>query len=228
MFKRSFVKPIIFILVLVFILAFGYAYSNGFCTYRNGYGPGMMYGNGNGSGNGYGPGMMYGYNNGQSSYQTIPTNQLKSFSDLTGNVAVDDKNNSVTFNDQNPVIPIIASPNDNAMYSFGVGNLINPTIIVRKNANVTLKLINNDDDMYHGIIITNTAPSYPYMVMMNISLAFQYSAIRPLPYEDKQSKLLATGSTEFSANTPGTYYYICQVPGHAQHGMYGKFIVLDK
>ncbi|MHB1087594.1 MAG: sulfocyanin-like copper-binding protein [Acidimicrobiales bacterium] len=23
----------------------------------------------------------------------------------------------------------------------------------------------------------------------------------------------------------GTYYYLCPVPGHAQQGMYGKFVV---
>jgi rusticyanin len=212
MFKKSFVKPIIFLLVLASLLVFGYAYSNGFCAY----------------GNGYGPGMMNGYYNNQSNYQTMQTNQLKSFSELAGNVTIDNKNNSIIFNDQNIIIPVVASPTDNSMYSFGIGNLINPTIVVRKNSNINLKLVNNDDDMYHGIIITNTPPPYPYTVMMNVSLAFQYSAIRPLPYEDKQNKLLATGSTEFNANEPGTYYYICQVPGHAQQGMYGKFIVLDK
>ncbi|RMF30463.1 MAG: hypothetical protein D6752_04035, partial [Candidatus Nitrosothermus koennekii] len=29
----------------------------------------------------------------------------------------------------------------------------------------------------------------------------------------------------FTADTPGTYYYICLVPGHAALGMQGKFIV---
>jgi nitrite reductase (NO-forming) len=33
------------------------------------------------------------------------------------------------------------------------------------------------------------------------------------------------GSTTFIAGAPGTYYYICTVPGHALQGMQGSFIV---
>lgn len=34
-----------------------------------------------------------------------------------------------------------------------------------------------------------------------------------------------TGEVTFVADTPGTYYYICTVPGHAIQGMKGTFIV---
>jgi len=34
-----------------------------------------------------------------------------------------------------------------------------------------------------------------------------------------------SGSTTFTAGAPGTYYYICLVPGHAALGMQGSFIV---
>jgi len=34
-----------------------------------------------------------------------------------------------------------------------------------------------------------------------------------------------SGSTTFTAGAPGTYYYICTVPGHASLGMQGSFIV---
>ena len=33
------------------------------------------------------------------------------------------------------------------------------------------------------------------------------------------------GTTTFTAGAPGTYYYICTVPGHAIQGMQGSFIV---
>ena len=33
------------------------------------------------------------------------------------------------------------------------------------------------------------------------------------------------GSTTFVAGAPGTYYYICTVPGHALQGMQGSFTV---
>ena len=34
-----------------------------------------------------------------------------------------------------------------------------------------------------------------------------------------------SGTTTFTAGAPGTYYYICTVPGHASLGMQGSFIV---
>lgn len=34
-----------------------------------------------------------------------------------------------------------------------------------------------------------------------------------------------SGSVTFTAGAPGTYYYICTVPGHALQGMKGSFIV---
>ena len=35
----------------------------------------------------------------------------------------------------------------------------------------------------------------------------------------------ASGSTIFTVNKAGNYYYICPVPGHVQLGMWGKIIV---
>jgi len=34
-----------------------------------------------------------------------------------------------------------------------------------------------------------------------------------------------SGSVTFTAGAPGTYYYICTVPGHALQGMQGSFII---
>ena len=33
------------------------------------------------------------------------------------------------------------------------------------------------------------------------------------------------GTLAFTASTPGTYHYLCPVPGHAQKGMRGIFTV---
>jgi uncharacterized cupredoxin-like copper-binding protein len=40
-----------------------------------------------------------------------------------------------------------------------------------------------------------------------------------------QSASCASGTLRFRAVTPGIYDYVCQVPGHAQRGMYGKIVV---
>ena len=34
-----------------------------------------------------------------------------------------------------------------------------------------------------------------------------------------------SGSVTFTAGAPGSYYYICTIPGHALQGMQGNFIV---
>ena len=34
-----------------------------------------------------------------------------------------------------------------------------------------------------------------------------------------------TATLTFTATTPGTYHYLCPVPGHAQQGMTGTFTV---
>ena len=34
-----------------------------------------------------------------------------------------------------------------------------------------------------------------------------------------------TATLTFTATTPGTYHYLCPVPGHAQQGMTGTFAV---
>ena len=33
------------------------------------------------------------------------------------------------------------------------------------------------------------------------------------------------GTLAFTASSPGTYHYLCPVPGHAQNGMTGLFTV---
>jgi len=41
-----------------------------------------------------------------------------------------------------------------------------------------------------------------------------------------KKSLYFIGTTAFKApQNPGTYYYLCQMPGHAKSGMYGKCVV---
>ncbi len=139
-------------------------------------------------------------------------------------VKVDKIANTIEFYSPRVFIPVIASPENGTMYSFGVYGLVNPTIIVSKGAEVTIQLVNMDDDMYHALMITAASPPYPYMgTMMFNRPAFLNAYIPPLP-EEKDAEYSQL-STTFIASTAGTFYYICQVMGHASKGMYGKFIV---
>ncbi len=160
-------------------------------------------------------------------FTTFNATEVEKLSSIpSSGVKVDKMTNTIEFYGSKVSIPIIASPENGSMYSFGIYGLVNPTIIVHKDAQITVQLINMDDDMYHGIVITAGAPPYFYMgTMMFDRPAFVNSYIPPLP-EEKNGEY-AESSTTFAVSTSGTFYYICQVMGHASKGMYGKFVVKD-
>ncbi len=171
--------------------------------------------------------FILGYQN--SLMKSLPTNiteaQLRDLS-LTDNIdiVVNKANNEIEFHGLKITIPIIASPSNGNMYSFGVYGLVNPTIIVPKDSEITLKFVNADDDMYHGVFITNGSPPYPFMgVSMFNRPAFVNSYVEPLaPEESGNYKSL---SNTFKADKNGIFYYVCQIMGHAANGMYGKFVI---
>ncbi len=140
-------------------------------------------------------------------------------------VKINKSRNSIEFYGQSVSIPIIASPKNAAdMYAFGVYGLINPTIIVSKDAKITIRFVNEDDDMYHNMAVVNSSPPYPYMSMM-IGEAFEDSFVSPLPEASDNKYPIMSNS--FMASRTGTFYYICQIMGHASRGMYGKLTVLN-
>jgi rusticyanin len=173
----------------------------------------------------FGPNIMamFGYNN---EYYTYVDNTFLSnnFEKSNDKIQIDEKNNTIKFLGSEVTLPVVASPEYGSMYSFGIYGLVNPTIIVEKNAQITIQFVNLDDDMYHGIMITSNSPPYTFMQnMMFETTPFNNSIIRPIP-SAKENKY-PSSSTTFITDNAGIFYYICQVPGHASKGMYGKFIV---
>jgi hypothetical protein len=61
------------------------------------------------------------------------------------------------------------------------------------------------------------------MPMMTAGPAFSGSALWFLG--EPSSAGLHVGTLRFTAATAGTYEYLCPVPGHAQRGMVGSFVV---
>ena len=84
------------------------------------------------------------YNQEISNVQTI--SNLSSFNNVTDNVKINKETNTITFEGNNIIIPFIASPDENNMFAYGVYGLVNPNIVVKKDAKITIKLINKDDD----------------------------------------------------------------------------------
>ncbi len=89
----------------------------------------------------------------------------------------------------------------------------NPDIEVHSGDTVTIHL-SNPSKSFHafGVVID---PQNPSAVLWN-------SAYKTA---DNPMKPGESGDVTFVAGTPGLYHYICTVPGHAELGMDGNFIV---
>ena len=89
----------------------------------------------------------------------------------------------------------------------------NPDITVNSGDEVTVTSDNLGKSFHAFGVVTN--PEDFNSIVMDSAIA---AATNPLkPGEG--------GSVTFTAGAPGTYYYICTVPGHALQGMQGNFIV---
>jgi len=89
----------------------------------------------------------------------------------------------------------------------------NPEIRVNSGDEVTINA-NNMGKSFHSFgIVAN--PEDFNSVIMDSAIGSMSNALKPGEGD----------SVTFTAGTPGTYYYICTVPGHAIQGMQGSFIV---
>jgi len=117
----------------------------------------------------------------------------------------------------------VASPAGGPDETFRIAGLVNPTIIVPAGARVSIEVINADPDTAHGLVITASDATGSWMPMMTARPAFTGSALWFLG--NPSAAGMHAGTLIFTATTPGTYRYVCPVPGHAQQGMTGTFTV---
>lgn len=188
-----------------------YSYQTGRSSWR------MMGGYGAGSG------MMQRYGSGRAAGTTLVSSAdtARLNAQALRNAAVDKTANTITYRNS-PVTLFLGSGTGRNDGRFVSGSLANPTIHVPAGASVSLQFMNQDPDVAHGILVTGTPPPYPQMAMMSGNI-ISNSVIAPLPKASIGSYPLT--QTDFKLTAPGTYYYLCQYPGHASNGMYGKLIV---
>ena len=89
----------------------------------------------------------------------------------------------------------------------------NPEFRVKSGDEITFSSVNAGKSFHAFGIVSD--PEDLNNILWNSAIA---SANNPL-------KPGESGSVTFTAGAPGTYYYICTVPGHALQGMQGSFIV---
>jgi len=89
----------------------------------------------------------------------------------------------------------------------------NPDITVKSGDTVTIH-VKNDSKSFHAFGVV-TDPTDPSSVVWNSAFGTPDNPLKPGQ----------NGDVTFVAGAPGTYHYICTVPGHAALGMDAKFIV---
>jgi rusticyanin len=118
---------------------------------------------------------------------------------------------------------VLASPTGGPDETFRIAGLVNPVIAVPEGARVSIQVVNADNDTAHELIITGSQPAWSPMPMMTATPAFAGAALWFLG--NPTSAGMHSATITFSAATAGTYQYICTLPGHAQKGVIGTFIV---
>jgi rusticyanin len=130
---------------------------------------------------------------------------------------------SITFSGTTVRLVVLASPAGGPAETFRMAGMVNPAVVVKVDARVSIEVVNADPDTAQGLVITASGARSSWMPMLTASPAFAGSAVWFLGNPTSAGMHAATLS--FTATTPGTYRYLCPVPGHAQQGMTGTFSV---
>jgi len=104
---------------------------------------------------------------------------------------------------------------------FVIDGLIDPTLVFEGPSTVNITVINLDSSMYHNFVVTTVSPPYPFNAM---PYEMQYGMVPFVPPADYTGGLAYSYSYVLSFG-PGSYWYICTYPGHAEMGMYGRMLV---
>jgi rusticyanin len=143
-------------------------------------------------------------------------------SQVPAGATIDRASRMITFTGRDVSLVVLASPSMPAE-SFRIAGMTNPAIVVPAGAHVSIELVNADTDMAHGLVITTADVARSPMPMMTAAPAFPGSALWFLGKPTTAG--MHADTLTFTAATPGSYQYLCPVPGHAQKGMAGPFTV---
>ena len=135
----------------------------------------------------------------------------------------DRPSHTLTLTGSNVHLVAVASPSGGPDETFRIAGMVNPTIVVPAGTQVSIEVINADPDTAHGLVVTASHGRSSWMPMMTARPAFTGSALWFLG--DPTTAGMHSGTLTFNAATPGSYRYLCPVPGHVQKGMTGMFKV---
>jgi rusticyanin len=152
-----------------------------------------------------------------------PSQTVRLGSQIPAGARVDAAARTITFTTASVHLVAVASPAAGPDETFRIAGLVNPAITVPVGAQLSIQVINADPDTAHGLVITASQDTFSPMPMMTSQPEFAGSAVWFLG--NPTAAGMHTATSTFTATTPGTYRYLCPVPGHAQEGMTGNFTV---
>lgn len=130
--------------------------------------------------------------------------------------------NTLTFRSTDVALTILAAPPGGPDQTFQVAGMTDPTIVVPQGAHVTLHFINADQGMPHDWLLSTASPPFPYMAMMyGPAIGGAFAPI----LEEATPASSPSETVRFTAAQAGRFTYLCTVPGHAEEGMFGTFVV---
>jgi rusticyanin len=154
--------------------------------------------------------------------QTVSLAQTRVLGDqVPAGASVDKASNTITFTGGSVSFTVVAVPPGGPDMTFRVAGLTDPTLVVRAGAQATVQFINGDTDEAHAWMITSEQPPFSFYQPKTPAISGAFSGLIGDPTASGQGASTFT----FQAAPAGTYQYICPMPGHAQMGMHGAFIV---
>jgi rusticyanin len=138
--------------------------------------------------------------------------------------SVDRAAKRIIFHSDTVHVTVLGSPEGGPEMAFRIAGLSNPILVVAPGARVDLEFINGDPDTSHAWELARGQGSFGYMPMMGGQAAFPGSV--GMPVGIPSSRGWPAETLTFTAVEPGRYTYFCPMPGHAQKGMHGQFLVV--
>ena len=147
----------------------------------------------------------------------------------------EDQQNNITINStipgtKTPYKALLGEFGLPALPAFMVYGLVNPKIVIKQGSSVTFDAFDLSDYAYHGYMIVNGSLPPPYSTFGPETAFNGYTGandivVRGILLPPPKNGRIYEESETFNANTAGTYWYLCPVPGHAILGMYGEIVV---
>ena len=154
--------------------------------------------------------------------QSVPISQVMAVSEQhPAGASIDARTDTITFRAATVSFTVVAIAPGQPDMTFTIAGLADPAVVVPAGAQVTVRFINNDTDEAHGWLVTDDKPPFEFGQPSTPAIAGAFAGV----IGDPTAAGDGANTITFTASAPGSYDYICPMPGHAQMGMHGSFII---